>query len=129
VGTLSEDVDMPADSETKIKVQVERAESYRVVPAAGAYGVVTPQGDVYFDLYTERQRPPKEITITIKPGEGAVKEQRGHGRSPKVMVREHQVGCVLRADIAIAVGEWLVAKGKEAIAIRAAANEAESSDE
>lgn len=94
----------------QLSIFYERSGGYRVVPVHGAWGSVTPQGDVVADLYVERISTPEEVTLEVEEG-GRAREVEKHGQRH---VRESQVGIALRPEVAYALGQWLIAKAKQA---------------
>jgi len=94
------------------KVQFSRATDYRIIPATGAWGGVTPNGEIVFDLYVERQESPESIEIEVVDG-----KQVGEKRypQPQPIEREAQIGVVVRPDIAKAIGEFLIGMADKAI--------------
>jgi len=93
----------------EMKVAFEKTADYRVRSATGAWGGVTPNGDVLIDFYIERFGPPAQLTMVIDPLKVTEKDRIG-----EVIVRELQAGFLLRADIAHSIGSWLIAKAEEA---------------
>jgi len=95
----------------EIKVYYKRDKNYRILPATGAFGGVTPQGEVSVDFFVERRLPPKHIVMHVSPDTPAQEMERdGEER----MVRESLVGLVLRPDIALSIGRFLIEKAGEA---------------
>jgi hypothetical protein len=61
------------------------------------------------DLFLERLAPPTQMTVKIDPPKVTETDRVG-----EVFVREIQAGFLLRADVAHAIGTWLLTKAKEA---------------
>jgi len=93
-------------------VEFTKSDGYRLIAATGAWGGVSPNGEIVFDLYIERRRNPESITIEVEDG-----EQVGEERHPKPQPfeRESQIGVVVRPDIARAIGEFLIGMADKAI--------------
>lgn len=82
-----------------------RASDYQVIPATGAWGGLSPSGEVVFDLYVEKRQNPERLEIeTI---EGKLTKETRHP-DPQPFIREAQIGVVLRPDIAKVIGEFLI---------------------
>jgi len=95
----------------EIKVHYKRDRNYRILPATGAYGGLTPQGEVSVDFFVERRLPPKHVVMLVSPDAPAQEmEREGEER----LVRETLVGLVLRPDIALSIGRFLIEKANEA---------------
>jgi len=88
-----------------VEVVFSRAAGYKVIAATGAWGGVSANREVVFDLYVERRADPERMEIDVV-GEKQVDERRFP--SPQPFHREAQVGVVLRPDIARAVGQFLI---------------------
>jgi hypothetical protein len=96
----------------EIKITFQKAEGYTLVPATGAWGGVSPQGEIVFDLYIERRGLPELVVLDRQP-DGTYKENESKKRDGPI-VREAQVGVVLRPDLAFSIGKWLVQKAEQA---------------
>jgi hypothetical protein len=89
----------------EIKVTFTDSKDYRLVPVTGAWGGPSGNGEIVVDFYVERTSPP-EILMGVDDEEKIVEKV----NSPKQAIRERQVGLVLRPDIALAIGNWLIEK-------------------
>lgn len=94
----------------EINIKFTKAHDYKIIPATGAWGGVSPHGEVIFDFYVEKLESPETVQIRIEPGR-PVEEL---GRQGEMQVREAQIGVILRPDIAHSIGRWLIEKAKEA---------------
>jgi hypothetical protein len=94
----------------EIKIKFTKARDYKIIPATGAWGGISPQGEVVFDFYVEKLESPETLRIKVEPNR-PVEELERLGEVP---VREAQIGVVLRPDIAHSIGQWLIEKAKEA---------------
>jgi hypothetical protein len=89
-----------------IKVYYEKSKDYRLIPVTGAYGGLSPNGEVIIDFFVERRDSPKEITLEIDEHGKATEK----GRAGQRFVRERQFGIVMRPDIAVTVGKFILDK-------------------
>ncbi len=96
---------------TTIKIQYEEAKDYRSIPVTGIWGGVAPNGEIFADFFIERQKSPSSTHIEIDESGKLVKET----PSGQKYIREKQIGIILRPDIALSIGNWLVDKAKEAM--------------
>lgn len=94
------------------KVLFSRALDYRVIPATGAWGGLSPNGEIVFDLYVEKRQNPEKMEIEAEKG---VPTREKRHPDPQPLVRESQIGIVLRPDIAKSIGEFLVGLADKAI--------------
>lgn len=100
---------MPELSKKTLNIKFTKAPDYKLVPATGAWGGPTPQGELVCNFFVEHSDIPESIEMEIK--EGSSKEI---GRSPTHdLVRELQIGIVMRPDIAKSIGKWLTQKAEE----------------
>jgi hypothetical protein len=88
-----------------MEIIFSRAEGYRLVPATGAWGGVSPQGEIIVDLYVEQRQNPERMEVEVRKGELIEEKRYPH---PQPIIRESQVGIVLRPDIAKTIGEFLI---------------------
>lgn len=94
----------------EIKITFKKAADYRIIPVTGAWGGVSPQGEIIFDLFVEKLEVPESVKIKVEPGRPPVEM----AREGQVHIRESQIGVVVRPDIARSLGEWLIQKANEA---------------
>ena len=93
-----------------IKIKFEKSNDYKMIPATGAWGGLSPNNEVVFDFFIEKHVNPEFIELEIENGKKVGEKQKGE----RAFIREAQVGIVLRPDIAYAIGEWLIEKAKNA---------------
>jgi hypothetical protein len=94
----------------KISIHFTKSGDYRVVAANGAWGGISPNGDIIFDLFIEKTESPELLELEVM-GPGMINEL---NRVNQKIVREAQVGAVVRPDIAYSIGRWLIDKAREA---------------
>lgn len=91
-------------------VKYERSTDYRTVAATGAFGGPAPNGEIVFDLFVERFSVPESENLII--------DGLGIMQAPTPIetpiLREAQVGVVMRPDIAFALGLFLMEKAQQA---------------
>lgn len=94
----------------ELRIQFKKANDYKIIAATGAWGGVSPQGEIFFDFFVEKKEPPSSIRIKVEPG----LPPEEISREEEVLVREAQIGVIIRPDIAHAIGKWLLEKAREA---------------
>ena len=106
------EVDGLAESESvkRVNVRYTAAKEYRRLAATGAYGGVNPQGEIVFDFYVEHRELPDSFVLEVSE-DGPSKETKHDGQIG--FVRERQVGIVLRPDLALTIGNWLIDQAKK----------------
>jgi len=99
---------MEVNNMPKIDIMFSKASDYKVIPATGAWGGLSPNGEVIVDFFIERRQDPSSIIITVDEQKRKVEEQQEP--TPTVFVRELQFGVVMRPDIAYSIGKFLMEK-------------------
>jgi hypothetical protein len=97
---------------SKLNISFEKSKVFKFIPATGAWGGPNPNGEIICNFFIEHRRHPKELNVEIESKTGKVKKEERKGES---LIRELQVGIIMRPDIAKAVGEWLIKKADEVI--------------
>lgn len=92
----------------KFKIHFTKASSYKIIPATGAWGGPTPQGELLCNFFVEYRDAPDNIEMEIEGGRAKEPE-----RIEADFIRELQMGVIIRPDIAKSIGEWLVRKADE----------------
>ena len=87
----------------------EKIDNYRLIPATGAFAGTAPTGEIIVDFYVERHSIPDKIIYEIGPSEK--KEIKREGQR---VIREIQVGIILRPEHAHLIGTWLIEKAIKA---------------
>lgn len=79
---------------------------FRVIHADGAIGGLTPTGEIFFSLYSQRSPIPKITVQSIEDGHlsGEILQER---RSRDGIVRELEVGVSLNVNTAKSLIQWL----------------------
>lgn len=90
----------------KVSIKYQKLSDFKIIPATGAHGGTTPQGEILCNFYVEYLAPPDSLKLEINPADGTTKE------IEKVVkdsyIRELNVGVLMRPDIAKSIGEWLI---------------------
>ncbi|MCD6294752.1 MAG: hypothetical protein J7M20_07470 [Deltaproteobacteria bacterium] len=96
-------------SKKTLDIKFKKTPDYKIVPATGAWGGATPQGEVLCSFFVEHNDIPESIKYKI--GDGVAKSS--EEQSPVNLVREFQMGVIMRPDIAKSIGQWLIKKAEE----------------
>jgi len=101
---------MPSEKKTA-EILFKRDPGYRVYPAVGVWGGLSPNGEVHVDFFVEKRENPRKLLLDFEDGKKV-----GERREPdeQSYVRECLFGVVLRSDIARSIGEFLVALADKA---------------
>lgn len=94
-----------ASEKTTAEITFIKDQEYRVYPATGAWGGVSPNGDVYVDFYIERRQTPDKLFLDFE-GTKQVGERREP--DPQNFTRECLAGLVLKPSTARSIGEFLL---------------------
>lgn len=90
----------------EIGFRFERDPEYRIVIANGAWGGITPRGELMFDLFFEHLEMPEEIYYMTTP-EGLGPESR-RVPDPLLIIREALVGVVMTPENAESLAHWIL---------------------
>lgn len=110
---------MSPSEQDKVKFHYIKANSFRVVHMDGVFGGLTPTGDIFMSIFS--QRPPIPV-VTVQPVKetGELGEELLSERSVKEgLVREIEVGVALRPEIAETLIKWLQEKVDQYKSLRA----------
>jgi len=85
--------DEPKKLPSELEFFFETAPDHRVIASNGAWGGMTPRGDIYIDFFIEKQAVPDSIknSVSEEGNLGKIIEM----KPPKRFVRELQVGVLL----------------------------------
>jgi hypothetical protein len=97
----------------EIRFLYRRARDYRVIAANGAWGGVAANGVVAMDLYVERDAQPEAVVRQVEGLHLGPEEPSPSEPGVQRVERESQVGVLLTADTARAVGKWLLDQADE----------------
>lgn len=93
-----------------VKIKFRKSNDYKIIPVTGVWGGLSPNNEVVFDLFIEKHLNPEFIEIEIENGRKVGEKQKGE----QAIIREVQIGIVLRPDIADSIGKWLIEKAHDA---------------
>lgn len=102
----------PVGEDRQVKFVYRRAADYRIIPANGVWGGVTPRGDLLAEFYVESLTTPETVTHLVR-ADGRLGEELSRAPAQRPFVREVQVGLVLSLAQAESIGKWLVNKAEE----------------
>ena len=91
---------------TEVKITYAKASDYRLLPVTGAWGGPTITSEIVVDFYVDKVAVPDDVTLRVDPS-GAAEQM----PSTEIHnIREVMVGVVMRPDIALVIGNFLVEK-------------------
>ena len=102
---------MEAKQIPTIKINFKKPLDHKTYPVSGAWGGPTPQGDILCNFYIEHTEIPDSLELEVDLATGKPKEKVTD--SGKVYVREILTSLLLRPDIAISIGKWLIRKAED----------------
>ena len=94
--------------EKEITFQFEKDPEYHVITANGAWGGLTPRGELKFDLFFEHIDLPDEITYMATPD--GLGPETSRTPNPAPITREALIGVVMTPENAENLGRWLIEK-------------------
>ena len=96
-----------------IKVTFSRSDGYRIFPATGIWGGVTPTGSVLANFMVQRPNEPESVILDWK--DGAYEEVERVDKGSEIQhVRDLQCGILLGPNDAFLIGKWFIEKSLEA---------------
>lgn len=100
----------------QIPIWYEKEEGYRLVPANGIYGGVSPKGDVVIHFFMDHNAIPEKTYFEQVEGEvpGTASLTEVHPQNPGI-VRKLQFGAVITAMEARSIGKWLMEKATQVL--------------
>ena len=109
----------------KVKFHYIKANGFRVVHMDGVFGGLSPTGDIFMSIFS--QRPPiPQITVQPVKENGELGDELVSERTVKEgLVREIEVGIAVRPEIAETLIKWLQEKVDTYKSLRSKANEFE----
>ena len=99
---------MAYKDQTTIKFIHQFPDDYRIVPANGAWGGVSPRGDLLMHLFVEHSQVPRE-EIQIVKEDGSLAPLKKTTKEIEVM-RTMQIGVVLNVEQAVSIAKWMLEK-------------------
>jgi hypothetical protein len=92
----------------KIVIDYKESPDYRVVAANGAWGGLTPKGDIMMSLYIEHAKTP--LTVTHSVDAGKLGPEIDRDTAGTAITRHLQVGVMMSPQTAETVANWLLGK-------------------
>ena len=101
---------MEAKRIPSIKINFMKSPHHKTHPVSGVWGGATPQGDIHCNFYIEHPEIPATMDLEMDMATGKAIEK--IPKSEKVYVREILTSVILRPDIAMSIGKWLIKKAE-----------------
>lgn len=102
---------MAQEKRKELPIHFRQSPNYQRIHATGAWGGITPQGQILCNFFFDYKENPE--TVTLRVGEAGEVQETGRAGEQKV-VREMLAGIILRPDHAYAIGAWLQKNAVEA---------------
>lgn len=118
---------MDRERPDRVNFRYTKGSDYRVVPAVGAYGGPTPDGQIMANFYVEHSELPETSAQAVEPDGtlGDVIPPTKRDEEGVWFERHLTVGVLMPADKARRIGKWLVEKVEELEKAQAEAREEE----
>jgi hypothetical protein len=97
---------MPSERD-KIRFHYIKSNDFRVVHSDGIFGGLTPSGDIFFSLFSQRPPIPQITVQAIKETGELGDEILAERVSKDGIIRQLEVGISMRPDVAEAMVKWL----------------------
>ncbi|MBW1865789.1 MAG: hypothetical protein JRI64_09200 [Deltaproteobacteria bacterium] len=93
-----------------VKIKFEKAPDHKTYPVSGVWGGATPQGDILCSFFVEHLAI--QDTMELEFGMESGKTIDKNPKDEKVYVREILTSLLVRPDIALSIGTWLISKAE-----------------
>lgn len=94
-----------------LKIKNEYDPDYKIVPASGIFGGLTPRGELRVDFFTEYSPTPPEVQITVSEQGKKIKEIQS--QSDCDFIRRTFVTIIVPAQHVESFANWFLQKAKE----------------
>jgi hypothetical protein len=101
----------PSNKQTEIKFKYMKSNFFRVIHADGAWGGVSPRGDIHMSFYNERGALPDSSTLTVSADSSEQSPE--VAQSSGAIIREIECDVVLDLGTALSLSKWLDEKIKD----------------
>lgn len=103
-----EDTGNGKDQITEATIAYRYAKDYRLVPANGSFGGITPRADIMIHFFEEYYPVPRVVVHEVSP-EGKLGQEKAR-ETESLITREIQVGVVLSPAQAESIAKWILDK-------------------
>jgi hypothetical protein len=110
-GTDNSEVDNESQTPT-IRFNYRKGKDLRVIRADGAWGGISPRGDILMSIFTERLPIPEYDEHEISE-DGSVGRRVQHYTNTEGIIREVEVTISLHPVVAITIANWLMNKVRQ----------------
>lgn len=97
----------------KIEIKYSQPDNYRPLYANGAYGNITPQGEIVVNFYFENNEYPDKQTFNITEEDKLGEPEKPEDPEIPKIIRSVNVGVILDLNSAKRINEWLAGKIKQ----------------
>lgn len=92
-----------------LKFSYKRSRDFRVIKVDGAWGGLTPRGDIVMSVFNERLPIPESDEYEISE-EGTLGKRINQVTNTTGIIREVEAAISLRPEVALTLGNWLLNK-------------------
>ncbi|MBD3337483.1 MAG: hypothetical protein GF353_00150 [Candidatus Lokiarchaeota archaeon] len=103
---------MEDEKQISFNIDFSKSKNYNIYPATGAYGGLSPNGEIICHFFIEYEKLPDNIKVSVDVNSGKVKENK---KTDKTYTRDIQCTLVLRPDIAKSIADWLLKNANKVI--------------
>lgn len=93
---------------SQVRFHYLKSNYYRTIHANGAFGGITPRGEIAMQLYSERFPLPDTTTHVVNPDRSLGGEIVRERQTRDGILRELEVGAVFDLDTAREIADWLL---------------------
>ena len=93
-----------------IRINFLKSPDHKTYPVSGVWGSATPQGDLHCNFYIEHLNIPESFEIEMDMVSNKATEKMAPDE--KVYTREILASFVLKPEIAMSIGKWMIQKAE-----------------
>lgn len=92
-------------TQTKVRFVYKKSEGYQTHYANGAYGAITPRGDMEFNFFFEHRDVPEDEVMKVEGNQLTPEE---YPSTDVTVIRDINVGIIMTIEQAEALGKWFI---------------------
>lgn len=108
--TTTETIELEHGTSKKVKFVFKKSEGHQIHYVNGAFGGITPRGDVLYHLFFEHRGLPAEEEMTLEEGELKPQEK---DLADIEIIRDLKVGIIMTPEQAENLANWLLSRVDE----------------
>ena len=96
--------------EEKVPIKFTKSNEHKTYPATGAFGGTNPKGEIICHFHIDKNKFPESLHYIADSDKPLT--EKSIGDEEKEIIREIQSTIVMRPDVALSIGKWLINKAE-----------------